>query len=197
MDNQIVIGHDDKGLLLAQPWCADVDTTPPILTYGKWSEFGNELHVSFLGYKKTEPKDRTTIVRGSVDAAIDLFKNPSKYSWERYQVGLGAYDNWAAAVEKGHGSSHGNWWNGMVWSECRRQAAAYLSEVAADVPAATALAEKLSSAYADISEGLKAISDKEMDKKKKIDMIQVLKTKEGTALGQLEEWCHYLEGKRQ
>ena len=44
-------------------------------------------------------------------------------------MGDGAYGNWIAAVERGLGSSHGHWWNGMVWSECRQKAAEFFGEL--------------------------------------------------------------------
>ena len=46
-------------------------------------------------------------------------------------MGPDAYANWIAAIDAGHGDDHGNWWNGMVWAECREQAGDYFQSLAA------------------------------------------------------------------
>ena len=187
MDNQIINGYDDDKFFLVQPWCYECDATPPSLTFKTWSEFGKEIHANFLVFKKIIKKDDITVIKESIKYGIDLFRNPGKYNFEKYTVGHGAYDNWIRGVEQGHGSSHGNWWNGMVWSECRHFAAEYFSEIENDIGGDIAgPAHELSVIYNDISDMLKLAGDKEMDDKEKIKILQELKGKEESALQKLE-----------
>ena len=187
MDNQLIRGYDNEKFYLIQPWCGDCSATPSTLSFGSWSEFGKEVHVNFFVFKKIVKKDNVTILKKSIEYALDLFKNPGKYNFEKYAIGLGAYDNWIKGVEQGYGSSHGNWWNGMVWSECRHYAAEYFSEMVKNtVGDASEPAQALSIIYNDISEMLKLVSNKEMDDKEKIKILQELKGKEENALKKLE-----------
>lgn len=187
MENQIINGYDESKFLLVRPWDTECEFTPPTLTFKTWDEFGNEIHANFLIFKKIVQKDESVIFKDSVEYAIDLFKNPKKYNFEKYEIGLGAYDNWIRGVEQGHGSSHGNWWNGMVWSECRHFAAEYFTEMAEKIGGNIAeTAHELSVIYNDISDMLKLVSNKEMDNKEKIKILQELKNKEENALQKLE-----------
>jgi hypothetical protein len=177
MDNQIIYGYENDKLIMVQPWECVKDITPLTLTFGK------EIHANFYAFKKTDKKDDTAIIKESLEYAVDLFENPQKYAWEKYQIGLAAYDNWAQGVEKGHGSEHGNWWNGMVWSECRSMASAYLAEIAQDLTGASSEAAKnLSKMYKNISGNLTQISDKKMAVSDKIKIIKELKVQEEKAI---------------
>ncbi len=188
MDNQIIYGYENDKLIMVQPWECVKDITPPILTFGTWEEFGKEIHACFYAFKKTDKKDGSTIIKESLIYATDLFENPGKYSWEKYKIGLAAYDNWAQGVEKGHGAEHGNWWNGMVWSECRNMASAYLAEIAQDLTGASSEAAKnLSRMYKDIADNLGRISDKEMAAPEKIQIIKELKVQEEKTVKGIKE----------
>ncbi len=186
MENQTIYGYDDNGFLLVQPWSAECDATPLTLTFENWDEFGKEIHSNFYVFKKITKKDEYTIFNDSIKYAIDLFRNPDKYNFDKYEIGLAAYDNWIRGVEQGHGSSHGNWWNGMVWSECRHFASEYFTEIAEkhgeDISGS---AQELGLIYSDISDMLRLVSDKEMDTKEKIGILQKLKGKEENAVKKL------------
>ncbi|HEX7320234.1 MAG TPA: hypothetical protein VF399_07755 [bacterium] len=188
MDNQIIYGYENDKLLLVQPWGSEVDITPPALTFGTWQEFGKEIHANFYAFKKIDKKDDTIIIKESLIYGVDLFENPSKYSWEKYRIGLAAYDNWAQGVENGHGTEHGNWWNGMVWSECRNMASAYLAEIAGTLTGKPSkAATHLSSMYKDIASNLAKISDKKMAAPDKLQIIKELKVQEEKAVKGIKE----------
>ena len=187
MDNQVIRGYDDEKFLLVQPWDVECDVTPPTLTFKAWTEFGKEIHANFMVFKKIAGRDESIVFKESIEYAIDLFRNPQNYRFDKYEIGLGAYDNWIKGVEQGRGSLHGNWWNGMVWSECRHFAAEYFSEIAKNHSGDhSGPAQELSVIYSDISDMLKLVSNKEMDDKEKIKILQELKNKEGNALLKLE-----------
>jgi len=186
MDNQIVYGYEGNHMMLAQPWPCVTDITPLTLTFGSWIEFGKEIHANFFAYKKTASAASTKVIRDSLEFAVDLFDDPGKHSVPKYGIGALAYDNWLQGVQNGHGSTHGNWWNGTVWSECRSRAADYFAEIADRIPACAAAARELSAAYRKIAAGLEQISDKNMKPDEKIKVIRDLKDRELQAVNSIK-----------
>ena len=161
MDNQIIYGYDEERLLLTQPWGDCVDVTPGTLTFQTWKEFGDEIHVEFFSYEKVQAADDTKIITDSLQYALDLFENPEKYNYEKYTIGAGAYDTWIKAHEQEKAHTHGNWWNGTVWSECRYMAAEYFSEIAGKHDGIAEKSRELSTQYKEIALLLKQVGDKE------------------------------------
>ncbi len=183
MDNQIVLGYDEKGFVLAQPWPCH-ETTPARLTFGTWEEFGNEVHAGFFAFGRLEPAPPAKTVREGLENALDMFQNPGSYGFPKYAVGLGAYDNWIAALESGRANPHGHWWNATVWAECRAMASAWFSELAevhrlGDRGSASILADN----YKDIASKLGKVSEREMGAKEKAGLLKELRGLEGDAMG--------------
>jgi hypothetical protein len=189
MENQLIVGYDVGKFLLAQPWPVCNELTPPALTFGTWSEFGVECHVNFFVLGRTQRADDAHVIRTSLDYALDLFRNPERFSRPHCGIGLKAYDNWLAAVEQ-HGAEHGNWWNAMVWSECRAMAADYFAEIAGRFPMLVTPATRLSAAYRHIAGLLNRVSDKQMPTVEKLGLLAELRAAEEAAVGQVE----YLRG---
>jgi hypothetical protein len=189
MENQIIYGYEEGKFLLARPWPKPMEITPASLTMGAWEEFGKEVHVNFFVFKKLAKKDDATIIRDSLRYAVELFRNPAKHSQAYYGIGPRAYDNWAKAVEAGLGSSHGNWWNAQVWSECRAMAADYFSEIAArNQGESAARAQELSRDYKEIVGLLAKAGNREMAALEKASIIRELKSREETAIGKVEQF---------
>jgi len=186
MEHQVISGYDDKAFFTAQPWGDCCGGFPPAtLTFGTWPEFKDETHVNFFTFRKLAPADDRTTVRQSLGYALDLFQHPEKHSFEHYGIGPNAYDNWArAAVE--HGSSHGNWWNGTVWSECRAMASGYFAEIGQKFPAGAGQAQELSKAYREIADLLSRAADKEMEPVGKAALLTEAKDKEARVITQVE-----------
>lgn len=185
LENQLITGYDDSGFVATQPW-AHADFPPAHLTWGSWEELGNEIHVSFYWFKPAEPADECTILNDALSFAVDMGRHPTQHTDEPYGAGLKAYDKWIAALEAGHGGDHGNWWNGTVWSECRVQASAYLSEVAARHPGVATLSQGLAASYADISASLARAADKELEPADKLDALRSARATEVEVLEHLE-----------
>jgi hypothetical protein len=183
MDNQLIHGYESDRLLLIQPWPCVTDVTPATLTFGSWAEFGNEIHAGFSAFRKVDGKSFDTIVRESLAYALDLFNNPTVHNVEKYGIGPRAYDNWIKGVQNGHGSSHGNWWNGVVWSECRSRAADYMAEIAERGPdRVKAPARELVPKYRRIAAGLKQVSEKALPEQEKIGLLRELQKDELAAV---------------
>jgi len=186
-DNQIISGYDEQGLLAIQPWGNCVDCTPAKLSYGSWREFKGEIHVNFYKYEHVTPVDRMTAILDSLDYALELNVTPSRFNMKGYGIGSAAYDNWINAAEK-YGSSHGNWWNATVWSECRSMAAKYFAEIGKEYSEVSKPASDLGNLYTEIAKNLKNLSSKEMSSVDKISLLKETKKKEATAIKMIKSF---------
>jgi len=186
LENQLVCGYNDTQFIVQQPW-AKVDFPPKTLTFQTWEELGKEFHISFFSFAQTEATDERTIIRDSLSYAVDLAKNPARYRSEHYYIGLEAYDTWVKAVEAGHGPSHGNWWNGTVWRECREMASKYFSEIASRLQGEISeRAMNLSKRYGDVTTFLDKARNKELADEKKIKVILEAKKAEEACVNEIE-----------
>lgn len=188
LENQLISGYNNKQFIVQQPW-PKVDFPPGTLTFGTWEELGKEFHVSFFSFSQTEKADDRTIIKESLSYAVDLVRNPANYSFEHYNIGLEAYDAWIKAVKVGHGSSHGNWWNGTVWWECREMASKYFTEIATKYRGGISeKATSLSKQYGYIAKLLNKARDKKLDDEKKIKAILEAKKAEESCISKIEEF---------
>ncbi len=193
MDHQLVVGYDESAFLLAQPWGDDCGvTTPARLSFGSWSELGEEIHASFLAFERQAEGDRAAIVADSLRYAVDLYRRPDRYALPGYGVGPRAYDNWLAAVGE-FGNSHGNWWNAQVWSECRAMASQYLAEIEASCPALAREAHHLAGEYKAIASGLARVGERQLDADQKRALLSELKAREEQAVASIEALLPELE----
>jgi len=195
MENQLIRGYDDEKFLVIKPWdCTKEEITPPMLSYGSWKEFGDECHVAFVAWEKGEPVDRMKTFRESLAYAVDLFRNPGNHSHDDYGVGPAAWDNWAAAMAE-HGATHGNWWNATVWSECRKMAGDYFTEMAEQVEGdAATMCRDLAARYGEIAGMLERVADKELPVNDKAALIPDLKARDLAAIEKVKELLAALPG---
>ena len=186
MENQIISGFDATGLLCTQPWGPRNRFTPAKLTFGSWEEFGKECHVNFYTIEKVRPADRRAAVLASLDYAGDMWRNPSAHSSRDYGAGPNAYDNWIAAIPAS-GTSHGNWWNATVWSECRAMAAEYFRAVGKDYRDVAAPCAQISAACLEIAEALRKVGDKDLDSVRKAALLKEAKNLEAETMGKVQK----------
>lgn len=187
MENQLLTGYDDTGFLTTQPWKPHVDFPPAHLTWGTWAELGEEIHLSFFAFERMPPADSRTVVAESFATAVDMARHPEGHTDEPYGIGPRAYEKWIAAVEAGHGSAHGNWWNGTVWAECRAQAGDYLREIGQTWPAVAETSGRLAAEFGTIASHLRCASDKELGDGEKIEVLRQAEAAEAATVGQLED----------
>ena len=135
LDNQLLLGADDDGFLLAQPWGDAVASTPARLSTSSWAECQGGPPVAFF---KLAPCAATfadgvgaSATFEALEFAVSLWQAPERLAEEGYALGERAYDNWLAALDAGHGDEHGAWWNGVVWAECRERAGGFFQHLAA------------------------------------------------------------------
>ncbi|HEY3281346.1 MAG TPA: hypothetical protein VGN26_03665 [Armatimonadota bacterium] len=184
MENQLITGCDDTGFLTAQPWpCTDFP--PRHLTFATWSELGTEIHMDFHVLHRAEPADLAMAVADSLRYAVDLWRNPKAHSGGHYGMGPEAYANWKQAVLDGHGASHGAWWNGTVWSECRARAADYFREVAPVLPSPED-AQELGDGYAALAALLERCADKAVAAETKVTLLAEAQEREEACIARIE-----------
>jgi hypothetical protein len=181
MEYQNIYGYDDNALLLAEPWGA-MPMTPPKLSFGSWSEFGEEMHINFFKIEKVDAEDFHTIAKAALEFAVEIAKHPHRYTQDHYGMGPEAYVNWLSAIESGHGAEHGAWWNAVVWGECRHKASEFLALVGERFSDVTVPAMLASELYKSIGNDLSAASDKEMQKDEKRKFVERARDSEAEAL---------------
>lgn len=132
LDHQLVLGYDDAGFDLSQPWGEGVvDSTPRRLSFGTWQEFIASPPVAFFKLEPCKRRSESAATHSALDFAVDFWGCPEQFAWDAYGAGSQAYDNWLAAIDGGHADVHGNWWNAVVWGECRERAGDYFQDLAA------------------------------------------------------------------
>ncbi len=103
-------------------------------------------------------------------------------------MGLQAYDTWVKAVNEGLRSSHGNWWNGTVWAECREMASGYFAEIATkNQGAVSETAGELSSEYGKIARLLDKARSKELADDAKIEALREARKAEESCIRQVKK----------
>lgn len=196
LENQIIDGYDGAGFFSAQPWAPRNRFPPDRLTFGSWTEFGQQFHVNFYTIEKVPPKDRRAAILASLDYAVDIWRHPAKHSSEAYGAGPKAYENWIKAVPEA-GTSHGNWWNATVWSECRRMAAGYISAIGAGNKDVAGLCAPLASDYRKIAANLKTASSKTMEPTAKIALLEETRTLESSAIANVAKLADALRAQEE
>jgi len=187
MENQLIAGYNDERFIVQQPWPM-MDFPPKTLTFETWKELGDEVHIDFFTFAQREKASDEVIVKDSLNAAIDIARNPERWRQEHYYVGLQAYDAWIKAIEDGFGASHGNWWNGTVWCECKQMASGYFTEIASKHRAKISKkAMELSNQYKDLAELLDKARDKQLASNEKIEVLQKARKTEASCINEIEE----------
>jgi len=181
LENQVITGYDEEAFFAAQPWAPKVNFPPAKLSFGSWQEFGDNFHANFYTIEKCEPAPHREAVLAALAYATELHRELRKHSLRDYGVGPDGYDYWIAAAEE-CGSGHGNWWNGMVWSECRNMASGFFAELGDQYPAVAGIASELKEAYAEIGQLLGKASDKELATAPKVEVLEDAKSEEAAAI---------------
>jgi hypothetical protein len=186
----LISGYDDTHFIVELPWPErKLPFTHTSLTFQTWKELGRRVHINFFTYAKTEQADDETIIKESLDYAVDMTQNPDRYEErkEHFHIGLGAYDVWIRAVKNGYGAKHGNWWNATVYSECREMASRYFSEIAQKCKNVSERATELSNQYDRVAKLLNKARDQRLPSDEKIKMLQEAQKTEEFCMSEIEK----------
>jgi hypothetical protein len=192
MEYQIISGYDETGFITAQPWAPNVDFPQKHLTFESWAEMNSEIHVNYFTFKHIKAKEEKEIIKQSLLYAVNVFQKPSEHTSEPFFTGEAAYDAWINAVNNGNANSHGCWWNGTVWCECRTNASQYFKEIAQKYSSLQNQAETLSMKYELISDGLRKAADKNVEGSIKISTLKDVKTQEMECISLISEFLRQL-----
>ena len=164
LEHQLVAGYDSKGFQFLLPWKGSCGAELPVLSFGSWSEaLEAEGWVQFTFLEKEEDRpEEASLLPAALAAALRARSAPEELELPGYRAGDAAWEAWIVGVSRGLGSSHGHWWNGTVWEECRSMAADFFVEVEplARGPRAAGLCRELSALYRDCAARLGAAKDK-------------------------------------
>ena len=83
LDHQLVLGRDEEGFLLAQPWGPEPPSTPKRLTFGTWEECQTGPPVEFFAFMPCEPASSTPL-EDALAFAVDAWKRPESTTEEPY-----------------------------------------------------------------------------------------------------------------
>jgi AraC-like DNA-binding protein len=165
LEHQLISGYDTKGFIFLQPWNGESKVELPSLTFGTWEEaLEREGWVHFTLLEKDDLRaDESELLRSALTTAVRMQTSPQDFQIPGYQVGDGAWEWWLAAVDKGLGSSHGHWWSGMVWEECRRLAAEFFEGLEPSMRSGQSkkLCSELASRYKDCGAQLEIAKNKQ------------------------------------
>jgi AraC-like DNA-binding protein len=155
MEHQLIAGYDLKGFLLLQPWDCSPKTVRAALSFGAQNEaLEREGWVGFTLLEREELRaDESSLLQSALTTALQMRSAPAEFEKPGYRIGDGAWENWLAGIDKGLDATHGHWWNGSVWMECRKMAADFFGEIehAMKDAKAVALCRELSKLYRECS----------------------------------------------
>ena len=190
LDHQLILAQDGDGFTTAQPWGSGVASTPARLTFGTWREYRAGPPVVF--YKLTasgasRPAEAAAL-QAALDFALDVWRRPAAHAEERYGMGDAAYANWLDAIDAGRADEHGNWWNAVVWGECRERAGDYFQRLAAAEfpgPVDREAARRLARQYRALAKLLYRASDKTAAAKDKRRFVSEARALDGDCVARL------------
>ena len=99
--HQLVVGHDEDGFVMLQPWNGMAFSEIRRLSFGRREQCMQEA------------------ARGAIAYATKLYHSPAAFEVPGDRIGAGAYDNWIVGVERGLGTGRGGFGNA---EDCRLRA---------------------------------------------------------------------------
>ncbi len=127
-----------------------------------WQQLGTSDIGCLEAYsvRSVSPAPPEKVVKGAFGLALKHAEGPGGWVLPNYVSGPGAFETWAAAVERGTALRFGHGYNAEVWAECRREAVSFLEEAKTKlVGRATDLLESAVRRYAVVASKLNAVRD--------------------------------------
>lgn len=181
LDHQVVRGWDEDEFKLAQPWNANVESTPACLKFDSWEGFSEGPPVvAFAVSTNDQSLDSRAILKPALEYALDLWDRPEAHSEaDRYGMGASAYTNWRKAITNGFGEQHGAWWNGVVWGECKLMTARYFESLNGQFRGVRDLTKSIATSYRAAGDAMMTASNLKLDKAaqtKAVDDAEIAET---------------------
>ena len=109
--NFTLVGRDESGFVLTQPWGSNDSVTPAHLEFSTWKEFNDEFHATFYSFRKIAPIERSAVIKESLEYAIDLHRllrvTPTNHmgSVQSHTRSGEARSNWVTVVSMAPGGT--------------------------------------------------------------------------------------------
>lgn len=196
LEYQLIGGYDDEGFTVLRPWNGQAPTEIARIAFSTWEPcLKDEGWVYLTTVAKRSPAvDVQGAAKNAISFARDVRRTPEELALSGYHVGDAAYAAWLAAVENGHGGSHGHWWNATVWAESRRHAAGFFRELK-DISHdghILHLCEELAHVYTKVADSLSAAADRELAAAEKTGLLTEAREAENVAERMIAELAEVL-----
>ena len=169
LDHQLVVNCDEDGFEFAMPWGPDAEACLPKISYADWRELESPPIFGFYRIEPCETSIEENRVRNALKNAIDMYENNATLAFDGYEFGLSAYNKWISTLKSGDFDQQGQWWNCMVWGECRFFAMEYFRNW--PLPHTSETAE-LASHFGRISQSISDASKHDLDTQEKLNLLQ-------------------------
>ncbi len=200
LEHQLLSGYDEQGFQALMPWGGCTSSEVPLISSGTWKEcFEKEGWAQVTMISEAAGQiDAVHAVREGLRFGLDSWRNGSLFECKGYRMGLPAYDSWIAAVRNGIGNSHGHWWNGKVWSECRRYAAEFFAELPGYLDGThretefRTLCRQLEQSFRSVADKIGKAKEKDLDAEKQQGFLSAAKEEEESNAALIEKLCGML-----
>lgn len=184
MENQLIVAKKKNHFELSKPW--ECDFLSEKLTLQTWQEFGDEIHVNFFVYEKSNSLPFEKLIKVNLSNTLEALNNPANHNHPNYSFGIEAFDVWKNGLQK-NGNSHGNWWNATVWGECRKQVSIFWKEMKNNVIFDKIIIEQLQEKFSYSAQMFSQVADKNTSLTTKAELLSKLKTNEYECINLLEK----------
>ena len=139
------------------------------LPFEDWLEGKYFPGTAWFSLKPIAVTPRAKRLRNSLTGALSFYEQTERFEQPDYFFGPNAWEQWANQLESGSYDKRGHWWNSMVWSEARLQAATYFDK---DWPSPDNLGKELRTQYAEISSLIAKSVTQEMSNLDRAELIR-------------------------
>jgi AraC-like DNA-binding protein len=169
-EHQLIAGYDSQGFAFLRPWGGSSGVEIPSLTFESWDEIADGTGWAYftLLEREDERAEEGALLLSALTGAIRSQGARNGLEMPGYHAGDGAWEAWLSAIDRGLGSSHGNWWGATVWKECRSMASAFFSEVEGEAASSrgAGLCRELAAIYGECAARLDEAKDREAPRDK-------------------------------
>ncbi|MBD3336139.1 MAG: hypothetical protein GF355_11550 [Candidatus Eisenbacteria bacterium] len=149
----VIHGFDETGYYYSGPGIDGGDGPLPRNELGETGIGMIELHA----VHRCPNEDDRSVIRNTLQFALSLNTPSLQRPFPDYALGLDGYDAWIRAMEQGTASQIGIAYNAAVWSECRKEAAAFLNEAGERVPELGGALKETAAFYKAAAESLEEV----------------------------------------
>lgn len=169
LEHQLIVDSNSERMTFAMPWGNEAESCMKEMVCEDWRSVKEPPPFGFYRFDACDVAPKETRIRLAIDTALAAYESPSKFETEDYKYGLNAYGQWIDALKVESEDTHGQWWNCVVWSECRHFASEYFRDLSIDAKDQT---DELANLFQQSSDLLMQASAHELLNDQKSALIQ-------------------------